>query len=108
MTHVLRTELEIDDLSLELELEYDFTPGEKMVRYYRDGSGDPGCPPSAELVNATVIRCDMANERRMRCDDWIWRVLDTIANEFISRDWGRFENECIEDANDRAERDYDE
>ena len=101
MTHVLRTELEIDDLSLELELEYDFTPGERMVRYNRDGSGDPGCPPSAELVNATVIRCDLANERRMRRDD-------TIATEFISRDWDRFENECIEDANDRAERDYDE
>ena len=107
MTHVMHTEIEIGALSLEIALEYDFSPGEPMVRYYPDGSGDPGCPPSAELVNATVTLCDMGYEQQTRCDHWIWRALDIIAYEAISRDWARFQEKCIEDANDRAERDYD-
>lgn len=104
MTHVLHTEIELDLLTLDIALEYDFNPGEKMVRYYPDGSGYPGCPASAELVGATVTLCDMANEQQTRCDHWIWRALDIIAYERISRDWDRFEEKCIEDANDRSER----
>ena len=108
MTHVLHTEIDLDNLILEIELEYDFTPGEKMVRYYPDGSGDPGCPPSAALVNATVTQCDIADIQQKRCDNWIWRALDAIAIELINRDWDRyFEDKCIEDANDRSERDCD-
>jgi len=108
MTHVLNTQIELETLSLEVELEYDFVPGEKMVRYYRDGSGDPGCPPSAELVGAKVTQCNIDREQRRRCDHWIWRALDVIANELINRDWVNYEEKCIEHENDLAERDYDE
>lgn len=105
MTHVLHTEIEIGDLSLEIELEYDFNPGEPMVRYYPDGSGYPGCSPSAELVSVTVTLCDMANEQRKRCDHWMWRAMDTLATELVNRDWDCFEEKCIEDANDRSDGD---
>ena len=107
MSHVLHTEIELDALNLDIELEYDFSPSERMVRYYPDGSGDPGCPPSAELVGVTVTQCDMNNEQRRRCDHWLWKALDIIATELVSRDWDRFEEKCIENVNDRSERDYD-
>ena len=28
---------------IDLEIEFDYSPEEKMVRYYSDGSGYPGC-----------------------------------------------------------------
>lgn len=108
MSNVLNTEIELDVVSLEVELEYDFTPGEKMVRYYRDGSGDPGCPPSADFVGAKVMQCDIDREQRRRCDHWIWRALDVIAAELINRDWSNYQEKCIEHENDMAERDWDE
>lgn len=108
MTHVLHTEIELDLLTLEIDLEYDFTPGERMVRYYRDGSGDPGCPPSVDLVSVTVRNCSLDTDQQKRDNHWIWRALDTIATELVSREWNRYSERCIEDANDRSERDCNE
>lgn len=34
---------------VELEIEFDYQPEEKEVRYYSDGSGYPGCPESIEI-----------------------------------------------------------
>lgn len=41
-------------LTLEFELGFDVSPGEKRVDYYPDGSGYPGSPPSAELVDVRL------------------------------------------------------
>jgi len=30
-------------------VEYDYSPAEKMVKYYSDGHGYPGCDPSIEI-----------------------------------------------------------
>lgn len=106
MSNVLHTGIEIGTLYLEIELEYDFIPGEDMVRYYSDGSGHPGSSPSAEMVSATVTQCDIGTKGQMRDDTWIWKALDIIAEDLINRDWDRFEEQCIEDAS--GERDYDE
>ena len=36
---------------LDVEVEYDYQPEEKEVRYYSDGSGYPGCAASLEICN---------------------------------------------------------
>lgn len=36
---------------LDIEVEYDYQPEEKEVRYYKDGSGYPGCAASLEVCN---------------------------------------------------------
>jgi hypothetical protein len=38
-----------------VEVAYDFTPGEPMVRYYPDGSGYPGSGPEIEVWAYRVI-----------------------------------------------------
>lgn len=87
------------DSSLEVDVSYDFDPGEKMVRYYRDGSGDPGCPPSAEWTSIKVTTWRVGEETRHRSDHWIWSALDRIAESIIERDWHeRYEEMCLEDA----------
>ena len=43
----LNTELQIHDVNVSVD--YDYDPGERMVMYYSDGSGHPGSPPSAEI-----------------------------------------------------------
>jgi hypothetical protein len=43
-----------DYLTIECELGFDVTPGEPMVRYYPDGSGYPGSPARAELIEVRV------------------------------------------------------
>ena len=34
-----------------LEVEYDYTPGEKAVMYYQDGSGYPGAPEKYDIFS---------------------------------------------------------
>ena len=43
----LNTELQIHGVNVSID--YDYDPGERMVMYYSDGSGHPGEPPSAEI-----------------------------------------------------------
>ncbi len=40
-------EVKVRDINLNVYYEYD--PGEPMVMYYKDGSGHPGEPPSIEI-----------------------------------------------------------
>lgn len=35
------------------EIEYSYSPAEKMVMYYPDGTGHPGCAASVELEQIT-------------------------------------------------------
>jgi hypothetical protein len=106
MTHLLRTDIEIGDLSLEVDLEYDFIPGEKMVRYDKDGSGYPGSPTSAEFVSAMVSSCEVDGKQQKRDGHWAWNALDIVVAELIDRDWDRcFREKCIEHFNDKSERD---
>jgi hypothetical protein len=39
---------------LEVEVEYDYSPGEEMVMYYPDGSGYPGSPPEIEFTDVLI------------------------------------------------------
>jgi hypothetical protein len=92
--------------SLEVEIEYAYTPGEPMVRYYPDGSGYPGSPPEAELLSVYVERWDVGDERRRRNDHWLWTLLDEMARDRIERDCDTYYyDRCVEDA---AERSYDD
>jgi hypothetical protein len=47
-------ELEAERLDLDCEIEYDYQPGEPMVRYYPDGSGYPGCEPAIDPTSVTI------------------------------------------------------
>ena len=42
-------EANIEYNEIVLEIEYDYQPMEPTVMYYKDGSGDPGCPSSVEI-----------------------------------------------------------
>lgn len=96
MSNLLHTDIEIGNLSLEVDLEYDFIPGEKMVRYDRDGSGYPGSRSSAEFVSAIVTSCEVDGEQQKRDGHLVWNALDMSVAELIDRDWDRFEWKCIE------------
>ena len=55
LSHAWEYELPNDQLlTIEAELGYDYTPGEPMVMYERDGSGYPGSPATADLVAVNV------------------------------------------------------
>jgi hypothetical protein len=43
------------EITLEVEIEYVYDPGEKRVDYYPDGSGYPGTPPSVAIQRIVVI-----------------------------------------------------
>lgn len=96
--------VEISRSSLEVAIDYLAIPGTPMIKYLPDGSGDPGSPPEAELLNAKVSRWDVSNEERERCEHWAWSILDDIARKEIEKQWGsRFEYMCLEDASCGAE-----
>jgi hypothetical protein len=39
---------------VELDIEFDYQPEEPMVMYYKDGSGDPGCPSEATITDIKI------------------------------------------------------
>lgn len=41
-------------LDLQIEIEYAYDPGEREVRYYRNGDGHPGSPPSVEITKIYI------------------------------------------------------
>ena len=42
-------------VTIEGSVRYTCTPGEPMVRYYKDGSGYPGSPPEVEFFDPMVM-----------------------------------------------------
>ncbi len=57
---------------LEFELEYYYTPGEPMVRYYSDGSGYPGSPSEVEFsaICTKVDGEEVSQELGKSIGDW--------------------------------------
>ena len=76
--------------TLKVEIGYDITPGEKMVKYYPDGSGHPGCPTSVEFnsVKALSLKFNYFNDKddeiisREEKPDW-FTLLDKIAEKIV-------------------------
>lgn len=49
------------------EFRLDYDPGEERVDYFRDGTGDPGSAPDAEIVDegCTCIADEAVDEERI-------------------------------------------
>jgi hypothetical protein len=82
---------------IEFVVEYWFTPGEKMVRYFRDGSGHPGSPPEIEW-KATATKAEgengeilMSPELKEIVGDWFARNFQN--NEIILERIGEHAND---------------
>ena len=43
---------------IEFDVEFDYQPEEPMVRYYKDGSGYPGCPESINVYSISHKNTD--------------------------------------------------
>lgn len=90
--------------TLEFELEYHYTPGEPMVRYYPDGSGYPGSSPEVEFTAVcTGITCE-DGEREVTKE-----LAKSLGDWFVDRysdDESIYEKVC--EAVDSWEPDYDD
>jgi len=93
-THYLT--LELGHSSLEVEVEFDYQPGEPMVMYYLDGSGYPGSPATAELIGVCVTDWTVADDERERDQSPIWSDLDVLAEAHLDAGWDRYGNDCLE------------
>lgn len=85
------------DSSLEVAIDYYFTPGEPMVRYDRNGDGYPGSPAHVDIEGVVVTRWDVGKEQRKPTDHWIWNELNKLADRIIDDQLEKFEALCLED-----------
>ena len=78
------------DLFVEVTAIIDVYPGEPMVRYYPDGSGYPGAPPTAELWSVYIDLCeDVDGEPVSITAEEILEVADRVLvfyNGFLIKD----------------------
>jgi hypothetical protein len=51
----MTTHTHYTEITLEVEIEYEYDPGEKRVDYYPDGSGHPGTPPSVAILSIEPV-----------------------------------------------------
>ena len=77
---------------LPITAEYEYCPGEPMVRYYANGDGDPGCPESVELLAVWLEN----NGKKLD-------LIDYLPADIIKA----IEGECMEDAHSKLEPDPD-
>lgn len=70
---------------VELECIWRFSPSEPMVRYYPDGSGYPGAPAVMELVEVWCSEATGENwrYRRQERPDWFAWLDDAIADRYL-------------------------
>jgi hypothetical protein len=54
---------EDENRELEFKIDYTFQPGEKMVRYYKNGSGYPGSPDEIEMYNIICTKIKQYDEQ---------------------------------------------
>ena len=97
----LELTLEFVTATLDVEIDYEVTPGEPMVWYYADGSGYPGSPPECELLGVRVTRTEASGHGA-----WIWGELERLARASVERDWESYYREkCFEHAADETDND---
>lgn len=64
---------------VELDVEFNFYPEEKMVMYYKDGSGYPGSPAAIEFIEVSIrgtIITDLFDASQMKeIEELIWEVI---------------------------------
>lgn len=87
--HYYETELEEfqDRFFATVEIEFEYSPGEPMVRYYPDGSGYPGSPPELNVIRVVVTRLsnDSWDKNRQELEESGWAdYLDKLAFDEVS------------------------
>lgn len=86
---------------LEADLELDLTEGEPMVRYYPDGSGYPGSPPTCELSSVTVTEVwgDTYHYHRADRPEW-FELLDRVMANRLESHWDDYGDRYLERASE--------
>lgn len=93
--HIYETEIEIGahwQVFCTALIEYDYQPGEQMVRYYADGSGHPGSPTEIEPWDVRVTTVELGGrvlDRKGLMNiggngSWA-QYLDRLALEYVQR-----------------------
>ena len=88
---VISETLEVGYATLEIEIEYNYTPGYAADLWSHHGP-TPGEPAAAELVGVHVTDMD----GRSRDGSWMWKTLDKSAFREVEKNWDQFEEQCIE------------
>lgn len=94
--------------TLVFDVQYEFTPGEKMVRYFPDGSGYPGSPPDVEVIECSLVKAsdevgnvEFDDDTKLACEEWFLAKLSEV------EEFERFYDAVVEDMEKRFEYDGD-
>jgi hypothetical protein len=94
----ITTTIEPYETELDVQIAYQFQEGERRTWDY------PGYPPHAELLWVKVLGRDGNRDDRSTDPLWEgWSILDKSAYEYVSNNWDRFQDMCLEDAAEREE-----
>lgn len=96
------------NIALEVEVDYDFTPGEKMIRHLPDGGGYPGSPAELAITNVKVLTFTNDKYEFKRANNLGWfEVLDKlILRKYEELLLERAENELYHLSAERGYEDY--
>jgi hypothetical protein len=96
--------------ALDIEIDYDFSLGEKTVMNPPD-KAYPGSPPSVELGEVWVTAWHIGEIERLPAGRSVrqWAFLERIAYAAVERDWDKLYSEyCLEDAAEQLNQGRDE
>jgi len=93
------TTIELEMMSIEAAIFFDYQPGEPEVRYYADGSGYPGAPPTCEFIGicTEAVEGDGYKVDGISHPDW-FELLDDIVCGMIESNKDGLRDRLEEDA----------
>lgn len=95
-----------DNKTVEAEVTAECYEAEPMVRYDRNGTGHPGCPPHADLLEVKALKFEMEGQTVLRGqkadDDWKFDLLDEMLWNLIDEE--KEEAAALEAASEYYER----
>ena len=74
-------EAHITLFDLDLRVTFDYQPAEKMVMYYSDGSGYPGCSESFEINKVDLLFHDIEIDITRLCESLFDEIEQAIIDQ---------------------------
>jgi len=87
--------LELGGGSLDVEIEFSYTPADPVTLTQRCGYDPRGAPANIDLMDVRAVTWDIDGKSYKRSDHWVWTLLDAYAMTVVCKFWDDYYNQCI-------------
>jgi hypothetical protein len=96
MNSIALDNLSLGNGTIDVRVEYHYTPGDIITLCQQCGYEPRGAAATAELLDVEVTAWHLNDKTYQRDKHWIWYLLDAFAMDSIERNWDLFEHHLLD------------